>query len=366
VKTDPNLIEKQIKDEQKTVDYDTREFTIEIMVDKYLKGLEEDNNEIFVPDYQREFVWDQERQSKYIESLILGLPIPLMFIAENNDGRFEIVDGSQRIRTLAAFLNNKLELTNLEKLTRLNGLRFKDLDVSRQRKFKNLPIRTIVLSEDTTENVKKDMFERINRGSDLLTRMESRRGIYWGPFNDFIFKVCGEEQDFKDITPVHESLIKRQEHEELILRFFALSDAYPNYRHNMGIAKFLDLYFIDKNKSFPEHEKEKKYHDFKRMVKFVKDNFPNGFAKSDLSQVSRVYFEAISVGVHLALEENPNLRVNKAVLSRFLQSKQFRTAVSGKYQTHTPERITNRINLVKNFLLGRVTTNEQKSIRESF
>ena len=79
MKKDPKLVEKQIKDEQKTVDYDTREFTIEIMVQKYLNGIDEDRNEIFVPDYQREFVWDQERQSKYIESLILGLPIPLMF-----------------------------------------------------------------------------------------------------------------------------------------------------------------------------------------------------------------------------------------------------------------------------------------------
>lgn len=356
MKKDPKLVEKQIKDEQKTVDYDTREFTIEIMVQKYLNGIDEDRNEIFVPDYQREFVWDQERQSKYIESLILGLPIPLMFIAENSDGRFEIVDGSQRIRTLAAFLQDELELTNLEKLSRLNGWRFSDLDISRQRKFKNLPIRTIVLSEDTTENVKKDMFERINRGSDLLTRMESRRGIYWGPFNDFIFKVCGEDQDFINITPVHESLRKRQEHEELILRFFALSEHYPNYKSNMGIAKFLDRYFIKKNEKFTKQEQEKKYRDFKRMVNFVKANFPNGFAKSGhLPQVSRVYFEAISVGVHLALEENPTIKVNKNELEKFLQSKKFMAAVSGKYQTHTPERLLNRINLVKDFLLGRVS-----------
>ncbi|MED0686108.1 DUF262 domain-containing protein [Anoxybacillus ayderensis] len=349
---DTQLVEKQIKDEQKTVDYDTREFTIEIMVQKYLDGVDENKNEIFVPDYQREFVWDQERQSKYIESLILGLPIPLMFIAENNDGRFEIVDGSQRIRTLAAFLNNDLELTGLEKLSRLNGWKFSDLEESRKRKFKNLPIRTIVLSEDTTETVKKDMFERINRGSDLLTRMESRRGIYWGEFNDFIFKVCGEDRDFLSITPVHESLRKRQEHEELILRFFALSEHYPNYKPNMGIARFLDRYFIEKNKNFKEQERKKKYNDFKRMVNFVKNNFPNGFAKSDsLPQVSRVYFEAISVGVHLALEEAHSIKVDKNELINFLKSREFMYAVSGKYHTHTPERLLERINLVKNFLL---------------
>lgn len=88
-------IEKQIEEEKKSVDYDTREFTIEIVVDKYLKNFEKNDNEIFVPDYQREFTWDEQRQSKFIESIVLGLPVPLIFLAENEKGRLEIVDGSQ-------------------------------------------------------------------------------------------------------------------------------------------------------------------------------------------------------------------------------------------------------------------------------
>ena len=95
-------LESQINEQRKTVDFDTREFTIEILVDKYEKNINKDQNELYVPDYQREFVWDDERQSKFIESLLLGLPIPLIFVAEGSDGRLEIVDGSQRIRTLAA------------------------------------------------------------------------------------------------------------------------------------------------------------------------------------------------------------------------------------------------------------------------
>ena len=110
-------IEQQIEAEKKLVSYDTREFTIEIMVNKYLDGLESDKNELYVPIYQREFVWDEERQSKFIESLILGLPIPLIFVAEDVEtGRLEIVDGSQRIRTLAAYLTNELTLCGLNNL----------------------------------------------------------------------------------------------------------------------------------------------------------------------------------------------------------------------------------------------------------
>ena len=86
------------------------------IVKKYSENIEKDANEIFVPEYQRDFVWSQERQSKMIESIILGLPIPSIFVAEDESGRLEIVDGSQRIRTLNAFLCGDLQLINLKKI----------------------------------------------------------------------------------------------------------------------------------------------------------------------------------------------------------------------------------------------------------
>ncbi|CAH1201596.1 hypothetical protein PAECIP111893_01667 [Paenibacillus plantiphilus] len=344
-------IEKQINDERKTVDYDTREFTIEIWVQKYETGLEADKNEIYVPEYQREFVWDDEKQSKFIESLILGLPIPILFLAENSDGRLEIVDGSQRIRTLAAFLNNKIKLTDLQKLSYLNNLCFKDLDATRQRKFRNIAVRTIVLSEDTTDTVKNDMFERINRGSELLTRMESRKGIYWGQFSDFIFKVCGENEDFKKVAPVHESWIKRQEHEELILRFFALVDLYPNYPDYQGIARTLDNYFIKKNNTFSDKEANDKTLIFTNMISFVEKHFKYGFSKNSYQQVSRVYFEAISVGIALALKQRPNLKISENKINSIINDSTFNNMISGKYKTHTPDRLLQRINYMKDSLL---------------
>jgi hypothetical protein len=244
-------IEAQIIEQQKSVDFDTREFTIEILVQKYNKNIESDTNELFVPDYQRDFVWDETRQSKLIESLILGLPIPIIFVAENGDGRLEIVDGSQRIRTLSAYLNNDLELKDLEKLTLLNGLKFNELHISRQRKFNNTPIRMVVLSENTTDEVKNDIFERINRGSDLLFNMEKRKGIYRGDFCDFIYNECAKLSLWNKLAPLSKVVQKRQEHEELILRFFALSDNYPNYKTNYkGISRYLDEYMDKKKQIF--------------------------------------------------------------------------------------------------------------------
>jgi hypothetical protein len=346
-------IEKEIIDQQKTVDFDTREFTIEIMVNKYLKNLEEENNELFVPDYQREFVWDTTRQSRLIESIILGLPIPIIFVAENKDGRLEIVDGSQRIRTLSAFLSGDLTLEGLDKLSLLNNLKFQDLSISRQRKINNTPIRMIVLSDKTSETVKNDLFDRINRGSDLLLNMEKRKGIYKGKFNDFIYDKCAKLELLKKLAPLSKVVEKRQEHEELILRFFALADNYPKYKTQyQGIGAYLDEYMNAKNSTFTSEEADEKYTSLIKVLEFVNENFENGFSKKRNQGVSRVFFEAISVGTFLALKEKPNLKANKLNIQNWIQNKEFKAITSGKYKTHVPEKILQRINFVKDKLLN--------------
>lgn len=346
-------IEEQIQEQKKTVDFDTREFTIEILVKKYLDDVEKDENELFVPEYQREFVWDDVRQSRLIESITLGLPIPIIFVAENEAGRLEIVDGSQRIRTLAAFITDELQLTDLDKLTEMNGIYYKELPASRQRKIKNTPIRMIVLSESATEQVKNDLFERINRGSDLLRNMEKRKGIYKGPFTTFIYQTCAKNPLIAKLAPLAKTVDNRQEHEELILRFFALVDSYPKFEtHKRGIGTVLDDYMKHMNKNFNDKEETKKKAQFERMLRFVDKSLKHGFSKRRGQGVSRVFFEAISVGTHLALEEKPDLDVTSIQAGEWLSDPKFKALVSGKYKTHTPNKIKQRIDFVKNKLLS--------------
>lgn len=345
-------LEDEIKQQQQTIAYDTKEYTIEYIVDKYLKKLESDSNEFFVPDYQREFVWDIYRQSRFIESLIIGLPIPLIFLAETNDGRYEIVDGSQRIRTLSAFLSDELEINKLELLSPLNGFRFSQLDTSRQRKFKNISLKMIVLSDQTSSKAKNDIFERINRGSDLLKDMEKRKGIFRGPFNDFIYEMA-KNKVFQEITPIASWFENRQEREELILRYFAFSDIYPNFKEKMGIARQLDEYMQNENRHFESNtlRKKEKKENFERMISIVKSYLPHGFSKNGNHQVSRVYFEAISVGIILAIKECPNISFSTHKLKQIVNSNEFKNIISGKYHTHTKERICQRIEYVRNRIL---------------
>jgi hypothetical protein len=233
-------------------------------------------------------------------------------------------------------------------------MKFSDFDKSRQRKFNNISLKMISLSEQTTEESKNDIFERINRGSDLLKDMESRKGIYRGKFNDFIYELAKDET-FVKLTPIAYWFENRQEREELLLRFFALFDMYPNkYSDNIGIAKQLDKYFEEKNKekNFSEIEKQQKLQNFNKVMSLIKNVTKYGFSKNGTNQVSRVYFEALSVGSLLALNEKPNLNISKEKMELLLNSKEFKEIISGKYHTHTPKRIRERVDFIKKGLVN--------------
>lgn len=163
---DKDAAEIEIRDKQQEINYDTKQYPVEILVQKYMEGINDDTNKLFIPAYQREIVWDDARQSKFIESVILGLPIPYLFVVdlghdENDEVRLEIVDGAQRIITLTRFVNNELTLSGLKKLEQLNGFKFADLLLPRQRNFNRTTVRVIQLTQAANEEVRRDLFERI-------------------------------------------------------------------------------------------------------------------------------------------------------------------------------------------------------------
>lgn len=136
---------EQLTQNQHVLDYDTKEWTIELLIQKF--DDEGDDAEIYVPHYQREFQWDEPRKCRLIETLLVGLPVPYLFLADTEDGRLEIVDGRQRLGTCKEFLLENLVLHGLERLDFLNGFGFNDLTRAQQRRFKNRTIRSVVLSQ---------------------------------------------------------------------------------------------------------------------------------------------------------------------------------------------------------------------------
>lgn len=305
--------EEQVRTEQKDVDFETKEFTVELLVNKYHSGLEDDTNELFVPDYQRDFVWSEKRQSRLIESLILGFPIPYIFTADvlsedpELDGRIEIVDGSQRVRTIHAFIHNQLTLQDLKSLSSLNGFNFQDLPLSRQRRFMRIPVRVIELSSKCNEETRRDLFERINSGSDILKDMEVRKGSELGSTSLYtqVIKPCSAIPSFKDLAPLSEAKEKRDERLEFTLRFFAYLENYQNFDHS--VRDFLNEY-MHANGAIDAQKQDAMKAEFARVLDFVAQYFPAGFRKTVTAKSTpRVRFESLAVGVALALREDPSL-----------------------------------------------------------
>lgn len=346
---DREKAEGEITQHLRIVDYDTKEYPVETIVMKYLTRKTEDDSDLFVPDYQRDFTWTAERQSKFIESILIGLPIPYIFVADvsEKEGRLEIVDGSQRIRTLSAFVTNRLKLSGLTKLGSLNGFRFGDLELVRQRRFLRRTIHMIELSEKADEEVRRDIFERINTGSDVLKDMEVRRGIVPGPFLTLI-EQCAADPVFKELAPLSPGSEKRREREELVLRFFAYLDNYKGFEKR--VREFLDEYLKVTQKDFDIVKAEAFKKSFFDTLEFVRRVFPNGFKKAQgHKRTPHIRFEAIAVGSALALRENPNLQPADV---DWLDSPEFKRYTTSDSSNSKPK-VIRRIEFVRDRLLGR-------------
>lgn len=343
--------ESQIEEAETIVDYTTREYPVEIIAHKYLTGLEDDTNELFVPDYQRDLVWDEKRKSKFIESIIIGLPIPYLFVADikHSEGRLEIVDGSQRIRTLAEFMKNQFKLTDLKKLSKLNGFQYSDLPPARQRRFNRKTLRMIELTHKADEEVRRDIFERINTGSVELEAMEKRRGIQPGKFMDFLSE-CAQIPLFKELAPLTKVSESRHDREELVLRFFAYLNNHANFKNR--VSDFLDEYLEKTQKEFNKATSAKMKKEFELVLNFVKDYFPHGFKRNPKDKLTpRVRFEAIAVGVSLALREKPELIPDKNSIKSWLNSSEFKHHTTTDASNSRPKLIA-RIHFVKDQLIN--------------
>lgn len=339
--------ENQIVEISKTVDYFISEYTVELLAQKT------NNEDFFIPGYQREFTWEEKRQSKFIESILMGLPIPFLFFWERPDsGKLEIVDGSQRLRTIQSFINNKLILCNLEKLTLINGFSYNDLEISRQRKFRNKSIRGIILSEKVDDETRLDLFERINTGSKNANDAEIRRAVLSGPFMDMIIELS--QNDFVEkLLPTTQKRYQVREREELITRFFAYGDGLDEYKEEP--SRFLYNYVKKMNikseddKSIIDCYKNRLINTFY----FVDKYFPYGFKKEkQANTIPRARFESLAIGAFLALKEQKNLNPSEDTINKLFKSSKFLKEIRSD-GANAKKRLTNRINITRDILLER-------------
>lgn len=356
------IAESAIKKKQKSSDFDIREFTTELIVDKYTKLIPEIGNktELFMPEYQREYKWSIKQQSEFIESVITNLPIPYIYVADvqtgDNEGRIEIIDGSQRIRTISRFLNNLFALEGLTLVPELNGFKFKDLTGPRQLRLKRKTIRFIELL-DVDEEARRQIFYRLNSGGVILNPMEIRFGTNDGIFLTFLKELAGDEK-FKRLCPITEGRINNREAEEMLLRFFA-------YRFDMksyvkGVSSFLNDFMSKMNNTYTYKDNEQVIsfdenlftQAFKEMLDFVDEHLEPLYFKKHIknSSVPRIRFEALSVGISLALATKEDIYLED--IKEWLTSDEFSILTDSDASNSIPK-LKDRTFFVKNKLLRR-------------
>lgn len=338
--------EAQIVELSKRIEFYLTEYSVELLANKMSRG------EFVVPAYQRAYTWEHERKSRFIESLVLGLPIPFLFFWEMQDGKLEIVDGSQRLRSIEEFVLGDLRLAELQSLTALSGFRFSDLPESRQRKINNRSIRGIVLNEHADEQARFDMFERINTGSKIANMAEVRRGALAGPFMDLIIELS-DLPEFAALAPVSKKDLNEREREELVARFFAYSDGLEGYKDRP--SEFIFNYVKKMNSEAADDPTlAARYRSrFQETINFIGRVFPYGFRRSFKGTATpRARFEAIAIGSRLALDERPKLIDDDVMdVTPWLTGDDFKK-VTGSDGANAIARLRERTGFVRSRLLG--------------
>lgn len=337
--------EAQILEQAKRIEFYLTEYSVELLANKM------EENEFVIPPYQREDTWEPERKSRFIESLLMGLPIPFLFFWERTDGKLEIVDGSQRLRTIQQFLLHDLVIGELDQLTEMEGLRFSDLPESRMRKVRNRSIRGIVLNENADEQSRFEVFDRINTGSKIANKAEVRRGALIGPFLDLVIELS-KDPLFVELAPVTKPSENLREREELVTRFFAYGDGLEGYKDRP--ADFLFAYAKKMNGQFGDNPQEIEIYRqrFNNVMEFAKRVYPMGFRKTERgTETPRTRFEALAIGTQLAVAARPTLINEMPDTSQWLAGEEFlRLTKSGG--ANPIASLKGRLHFVRDKLLG--------------
>ena len=284
---------EDIESEEISYRYEITSYGADYPIDSIVKRIKDDV--IFVPPFQRKFVWNINQSSKFVESLILGLPVPGIFLSkENKTGKLLIVDGQQRLMSLFSFYDGlfkgkEFALVGLQ--SDLNGKTYKTLNSSDKIRLDDSILHATIVRQDEPNDEESSIyliFERLNTGGKPLSPQEIRACIYYGQFNQFLNKLKDVPGWRKIFGPENERL----KEQELILRFFALF--YERDSYQKPLKGFLNK-FMAKNRDFEKYKEDALAKLFTSTIEpFAK------FLGNKAFRVGRVFnaaaFDAIMVG----------------------------------------------------------------------
>lgn len=366
-----NLDIIQQKARERTVKTQTVEYDLETLAKRIdRKSIKLD------PDYQRRHRWTRETSSRLIESLILNIPIPVVFISQDVDvddevsddgSRYTVIDGQQRLTAIHDFLRNRFPLEGLETLPELNGVYYKSLPSFLVRRLEERTVRCMRIDSTVDAQIKFDIFERLNTGSVKLEAQELRNATARGPFNDLI-KELAQTAYFRDLIqvdthrPDESPKVQKMEDAELVLRFFALS--HGRYRGlRKGFKEFLTSSQVEFNDLPPARLNQWK-EEFEAYMKFLHQRVgPAPFAKwritggneKRMSSFNAAVFDALAIGLAEAFTTTQVENDAEAVAGKVMEVRalfadaEFFASVSGS--VNDAAKVKYRINAVAALLL---------------
>lgn len=317
------------------------------------------------PDFQRmPGIWDCTRQSRFIESLLLRIPIPVFYVAADWEDNWYVVDGVQRISSFYSYVSCKFELTHLEYMTYFNQKAFHDLPRSMQRRISETQLVVNVIEQETSEEVMFNIFRRINTGGMPLNSQEIRHAVHPGPVRAYL-KRLAETDEFRKATN-YEIKPERMGDRECVLRFLAFHIG-PWERYKIGN---LDGYLVTamaKINEMSEIEREKLFCDFKKAMNasiaiFGKNAFRKRYEIYDPEHrpINKALFEAWSVGLARRSQDELNMLFEKRenVIRQFVEllttDKRFGDSISSS--TGSVARVKTRFEIIDK-LIGENVSN---------
>ncbi|VWX54457.1 DUF262 domain-containing protein [Novosphingobium sp. 9U] len=237
----PVEIERRFEQSQNDLVLQTSDFSLQ-----GLKEMVDDNIIDLSPKYQRRERWEVERQSELIESFLLNVPVPPIYLAEEEYGVYSIIDGKQRITAVSDYLNNSFALKGLEEFTELNGARFRDLPKALQSALRIRPyLRVITLLKQSHPRLKYEVFIRLNRGGIRLNNQEIRNVAFRGFLNDTIY-LAGENALLRSALKIDgpkSAAFQQMQDAEYVLRFLTLNRSWE--RFSGSLSRSMDDFMLE-------------------------------------------------------------------------------------------------------------------------
>jgi hypothetical protein len=318
------------------IDIDTRTTTVDLLLSRL-------RNEMIdlAPDFQRKAgIWTDGKQSRLIESLLLRIPIPSFYAAENKDGSWAIVDGIQRLTSIARFLEpqtvgaDPLKLTGLEYLRNFEQAGFADLSGKLQIRLRETEVVVHVIRRGTPEPVMFNVFARINTGGEPLTRQEIRHALIPGRARTLLAELA-TTKEFREATG-HSVVGDRMADREMVLRFLAFRMTSPQAYRSGDFDAFLAEAMHQLNR-LDGADEERLRTEFTTAMLAAKEIFgPHAFRKYRRNQqrkspINKALFEAVAV--NLASIDNDDRETLRRIdildaFADFMEDVEFERAIS--------------------------------------